>query len=413
MNLNLLAVIFQAEFLRKVRSRPFIIGTLLGIVGIFAFTSLPALLAHVFSSGGKNLVLIGEPALTNAAAELVRDDYTIVAQERAIEGTPTIAFLDDHGKAAGAVTLVRDAKGIHGTAYLRDAGSWSSTFAHDIAPLNVAYATNVSPARISGLLRVPIATKSLDAKFTDERSANTARGVAYLLVFMLYLSIILNAQAVMASVAEEKTSRIAELLVATVSPAQLLAGKIFAAGSAGAIQLGLWAATGIYTGQQMIAFFSAGPSTGASAATPTIGAIPITTVQGIAFVLFFIVGFVQYSTMYAAAASLINRTEDLGSVTIPLVIPVVVGFMLAQFAIAEPHSQGVAIVSQVPLLAPFVMFTRIAVATVPLWEIALSLAINIAATVGIVWAAGKVYRVGLLMYGKMPSLRQIVATVRA
>jgi ABC-2 type transport system permease protein len=411
MNLNVLAVIFQAEFLRKVRSRPYIIGTVLGIVGIFAFTSLPTILAHAFSNGGKNLVLVGDPALTNAAAALVREDYDVVAQVPSVAGGPTIAFLDAHGKAAGAVMLVRDAKGIHGTAYLRDAGSWSNSFGRDIAPLNVAYATNLSPARITGLLHVPIETKSLDAKFADESSANAARAVAYLLVFMLYLSIILNAQAVMASVAEEKTSRIAELLVATVSPAQLLAGKIFAAGLAGAIQLALWAGTGIFTGQQMISLFASGSS--GAAAGPTIGAIPISTVQGIAFVLFFIVGFVQYATMYAAAASLINRTEDLGSVTIPLVIPVVVGFMLAQFALAQPHAQSVEIVSQIPLLAPFVMFTRIAVATVPAWEIALSLAINVVATVGIVWAAGKVYRVGLLMYGKMPSLRQIVATVRA
>jgi ABC-type Na+ efflux pump permease subunit len=412
-NFQLLAVVFQAEFLRKVRSRPYLIGVVLGIVGIFAFTSLPLILSKALLGSGKDIVLVGPAAVTQAASTLLQGDYHVVATEAALpDGAPTIAYLDRHDKAAAVVVLTRDAKGLHATAYARDAGSWRDAFARDLAPLNIAYATNLSAARVSDLLTVPVAVKSLDSQFADEQAANAARGIAYLLVFMLYLSILLNAQSVMSSVAEEKTSRIAELLVATVSPAQLLAGKILAAGAAGAIQLGLWLGTAIYTGSTLVGFFGGSAGAGA-AAGPTFGAIPISSGQAFAFVAFFIVGFVQYATVYAAAASLINRTEDLGSVTAPLVMPVIAGFLIAQFALAQPHAQAVQILSQVPLLAPFVMFTRIAIATVPAWEIALSLAINVIATVAIVYAAGKVYRVGLLMYGKMPSLRQVVATIRA
>ncbi len=133
----------------------------------------------------------------------------------------------------------------------------------------------------------------------------------------------------------------------------------------------------------------------------------------LSFVAFFIVGFLQYGVLYAAAASLINRTEDLGSVTGPLVVPVVIGFLLAQLTLQFPAAPQLIVASQIPLLAPFVMFTRIAVSTVPAWQIVLSLVINIAAAALFAFAAGKIYRVGLLLYGRPPSLKQVLATLRA
>jgi ABC-2 type transport system permease protein len=412
MNLATVGIVFQAEFLRKISSRPFVIGTVLGMIGIVAFTLLPVLLNKSFASDDRKVVLIGAPAITRAATGVLKSDFDVVASSPTIAQTPSNAYLDAHRKASAVVLLVRDAKGLHGTAYARDPGGWRhETFARDLARLNVALATGLPVARIVALLHVPVTVHSLDARFSDEASASAARGVATLFVTLLYISILLNAQGVMASVAEEKTSRIAELLVATVSPAQLLAGKIFAAGVAGAIQLALWAAAGIFTGQALVGVF-VDPSVSAPTA-PIFGAIPISSGQAVAFVLFFLVGFIQYATLYAAAASLINRTEDLGSVTLPVVIPVIGGFLIAQFALTQPNAQSVQIFSQIPLLAPFVMFTRIAIATIPSWQIVLSLAINIVATVVIVWAAGKVYRVGLLMYGRLPSPRQILATLRS
>jgi ABC-2 type transport system permease protein len=97
----------------------------------------------------------------------------------------------------------------------------------------------------------------------------------------------------------------------------------------------------------------------------------------------------------------------------PLIIPVVGGFVLAQWALTVPNATGVAIVSQIPLLTPFVMFTRMAVSSVPLWQVLLSIGINALATVGIVWLAGKVYRIGLLMYGKPPKFSQVLNVLRS
>ena len=110
---------------------------------------------------------------------------------------------------------------------------------------------------------------------------------------------------------------------------------------------------------------------------------------------------------------MINRTEDLGSVQRPLVMPVVVALFVAIFALGFPNKPMVVITSFIPIISPFTMFARIAVSVVPLWQIGLSFLINIAAVYFIAVAAGKIYRVGMMLYGRPPKLSQMWATLRA
>ncbi len=302
------------------------------------------------------------------------------------------------------------------TAYARDPSEFRGAFARDLTPLQVALATGVPVRSVRSHLTVPVEVRGVGGMFADESSAVAAKGIAYLFVFLLYLAILLNAQSIMSSVAEEKTSRIAELLVATVDPSLLLAAKILASAATGFIQLGVWIAVGVFSGSAVTTMFAAGsPASGASGASALSAIGPLTVPPGeiIGFIAFFLIGFVQYSVLYAAAASLINRTEDLGTVAMPLVFPVVIGFFLAQLALTNPNATNVVVFSQLPLLAPFVMFTRMAVSTVPLWQVLLAIAINVVAAVLFAWLSGRVYRVGLLLYGRPPSFRQVVATLRA
>jgi len=133
----------------------------------------------------------------------------------------------------------------------------------------------------------------------------------------------------------------------------------------------------------------------------------------VAFLAFFIIGFLQLATLFAGAASLINRTEDLGSITFPLVMPVVAAFIIAIAALSSPDAPLAVVCSYVPLLAPFVMFARIAVSNVPLWQVAASVGINLVALYAIAVLAGKIYRVGMLLYGRSPSLRQVWSVIRS
>jgi ABC-2 type transport system permease protein len=116
--------------------------------------------------------------------------------------------------------------------------------------------------------------------------------------------------------------------------------------------------------------------------------------------------------LFAAGGSLVNRSEDVGSISGPLYIPILGAYIIAQFALQYPNAPNVVAFSFVPLLAPFVMFTRVVVGSVPAWQLVLSISINVLAAIALAWFSGRVYRVGMLLYGRFPSPRQIVAAMR-
>jgi ABC-2 type transport system permease protein len=407
---NTLGIVFSAEFQRRVRSRAFQVGTIVGALSIVLITILQSHLGGMLSSSAKRVILAGDPALTAAAAPLLKHDFDIVATMPRLDAAPSPGFLDAHGKASAVAVLSRDRDGLHVVAYARDPSSFRLAFGRDLAPLQVALATGIPVQRVAAHVKVTVEVHDASGRFANANAADTAKGVAYLFVMLLYVAILLNAQSIMASVAEEKTSRIAELLVATIDASQLLAAKILAAAATGFVQLGIWVATGILSGRAAMGMFA--DTDAAAAGSAALPVLDISSGEVLAFLAFFVLGFAQYGVLYAAAASLINRTEDLGSVAGPLVVPVVVGILLAVFGLQFPNAPNIVVCSLLPLVSPFVMFTRIVVSTVPAWQIALSLAINLATAILLAWMAGKVYRVGLLMYGRSPSFKQILATLR-
>jgi ABC-2 type transport system permease protein len=355
------------------------------------------------------VILVGEPALTAPAAKLLAKDYTVGATRTSLPAPPDGAYLESNGRAAALAELTRDGDRLRVAIYARDPSAFGGAFARDLAPLQIAFSIGVPVADVQRHAIVAVTVHGVGGRFTNASAANTAKGLGYLFVILLYIAILLNAQAIMASVAEEKTSRIAELLVAMVDPTRLLGAKILASAATGVIQLAVWIAVGGLAGGAIVGIFGDSPSSGVPL---DIAPIALPPDEIVALVGFFLVGFLQYAVLYAAAASLINRTEDLGAVAGPLVIPVVLGFVLAQIGLQAPNSPWVAVFSQIPLLAPFVMFTRIAVTNVPLWQVALSLAVNLAAALAFAWLAGKIYRVGLLLYGRPPNLAQVIRILR-
>ncbi len=411
--MNTLGVIYSAEFVRRIRSRAYLAGTVIGALSIVAITVLPTVLTGMMSGSSRKIVLAGPPALTSAARAALARDYDVTAVVPRVAGAPDAAFLDAHGKASVVAVLATRPGGLRVTAYARDPSTVRDSLGRDLGKLQLALALGVPTSRIDSGSKVPVDVHDVSGRFADASAADAAKGVAYLFVILLYLSILLNAQAIMTSVAEEKTSRIAELLVAMVDPVQLLTAKILAAASTSFIQLALWIVAGLAAGRAAMTLFAHGSAAAASDSGLLLGALDVSPWEIVALLAFFAVGFTQYGVLYAAAASLINRTEDLGSVAGPLVIPVVFAFAIAMIGLGVPNSPAVVTASMIPLLSPFVMFTRIATSNVPAWQFILSFALDVGAAVFLAWAAGKVYRVGLLLYGRPPSLRQIVTTLRA
>ena len=410
---NELGIVFFAEILRKLRSRIFWIATIGGALGIALVIQAPLFFSGVVRTSMSNIVLAGPPALRARATTLMEAhrDYHVVASLATLPTHVTARYLDAHDHASAAIALSAPANKLRLDIYPRDLSAFDGVEFRDLAPLAVALQTGLDPTRVARALKIERSLHAIDTKFVDEKAATIAHGVAFGLVFMLYLAIILASQSVMAAVAEEKTSRIAEILVATIEPANLLAGKTFAAAAIALIQIVLWIATAAAFLPRFAATLEA--TTHRSSGHTSAIFTTIDPFEIAAFFAFFILGYLQYATIYAAAASLISRTEDLASVTTPVIIPVVGAFFVAQFALLQPESPIVVACGFIPLLSPFVMFTRIAISSVPWWQTALALGIDFVTVLVCFWAAGRIYRVGMLLYGKVPSPAQIVAALRS
>lgn len=405
--MNTVSVVFGAEFSRRLRSRPFVIATLLGAALVAFIAEAPSLFRGALSSQSDTIVLAGPPALRAPAEQLLSGDFHIKASVDALPSPVTTAYLDEHGKAGAAVALSTQHGRLHVDVYARDMSIWSDIAFGGLTPLSVHLATGQPLAQTRTFVVVDRTLHGVNVKFKDSSSATMAHVLAVGLVTILYLSIMLTAQSVVSAVAEEKTNRIAELLVATISPVALLTAKTLSAVCLALLQIAVWIGTAALLIPGSLGHVLHGAQ---AVAAPTGPVVPIGTL--VAFVTFFILGFLQYATLYAAAASLISRTEDLGSVSGPIVLPVVAGFLIAQLALVNPDAPFVVAFSLVPFISPFVMFTRIALETVPVWQVAVSIAINAVAAGLAFYVAGKVYRVGMLLYGKLPTVRQIFAVLR-
>jgi len=132
-----------------------------------------------------------------------------------------------------------------------------------------------------------------------------------------------------------------------------------------------------------------------------------------AFVALFVLGFLQLSLLFAGMGSLINRTEDLGSISAPLIIPVVAALLVSMAALGNPDATWVVALSFVPIFSPFVLFARIAMTDVPTLQLVLAFAVNVAAVIAISAIAGKLYRIGMLLYGRAPNLKQVWQVIRS
>ncbi len=392
--------------MRRIRSRAFIVGLVIGSLGILFITKSPQFMEQAFT-GSKAVLLVGEPALTSRGKPLLADDFDVVAT---LAQTNVDAAVLKRFHAGSAIVLSQNGNRLVATVFAKDPASVPrSQLRSDLLPLQMRIASGKSDADVRQMMNIPVTIHGIGSKFTTTGQAEAAHSIAYTLIFFLYVLILINSQLVMSSVAEEKTTRIAELLIASVDAVALLAGKIAAAACLAILQMAIWIG---------IVIFSAGPSSAGGASQNPFDLSGLLTgdilspLVLVAFVLFFVIGFFQLSTLFAGFASLINRTEDLGSVSGPLIIPVVGALFIALAALGSPDSPLVVVASEVPILSPFVMFARIAVTNVPLWQILLSLAINIAALVAIAIAAGRLYRVGMLLYGRMPKFSQILSVMR-
>jgi ABC-2 type transport system permease protein len=226
------------------------------------------------------------------------------------------------------------------------------------------------------------------------------------IVFVLYITLLAYGVMTMRSVLEEKTTRIVEILVSSVKPSHLLTGKIMGIAAVGTTQYLIWGLT--------VALFSAYGRAAGSAFMP--GASPPSVHVPASFIIysliFFLAGYFLYASIYAALGAMVSSDDELQQLQFPVTLVLLACFVLYPIISRDPNSPLSVALTMIPFFAPILMVFRITIETPPLWQIALSLAICAATTVGIVQISARIYRVGILMYGKRPSMVEVLRWLR-
>ena len=230
----------------------------------------------------------------------------------------------------------------------------------------------------------------------EERDLSSTFGLVFGIGFVMYLSILMYGQVVLGAVIEEKETRIAEILFSSVKPFTLMMGKLVGVSIVALTQLTIWGiafSAFAWFGVNLLA------SRGVKASIPSI---PFS--HFIFFGLFFLLGYFIYATIYALVGSMVTTAQEGGQLAMPIILILVVSFYLFFPVSRSPDSTFSFWVSMIPFTAPVAMLVRIVTQTPPLWQIALSLLIGFAWVVVVMWIASRIYRVGMLMYGKRASL---------
>lgn len=244
-------------------------------------------------------------------------------------------------------------------------------------------------------------TAPVDIDTSSSGNAALAFGIAYLFFFLMYMVIMLYGMNTARSIIEEKTSRVFEVLLATIKPDQLLAGKILGVGAVGVTQVAVWmVAAFALSGSSMVAKLAGSSGTGAHGV--------LSAAQVGFFVLYFIFGFLLYSSIAAALGAMTNSEQELQQLNMFLVMPLAFCMVMLFPVVRAPDSTLARVVSLIPFCSPLLMNLRTSLTSVPAWEIILSVVLMSLTIVGVIWISSRIYRVGILMYGKRPNLPEIM-----
>ncbi|MCG6921025.1 MAG: ABC transporter permease [Acidobacteria bacterium] len=409
--------VVRREYLERVRTKAFIIATVLGPILMGGIIVVPVAL---MGRGAKLLRVAVVDASGTLQAEVEealrsarRDERPRFDVQPSGDGTAEArpSALKDavlRGRLDGYLFLPEDTlDGSLATYYGRTVSNRMDLDLMRWRVNDVVVAHRVARAGLDAE-EVKELTQSLELRTVrlSEEGEKEDRGVvgmlfAVILLGILYTSILMWGQVVMTSIIEEKGSRVIEVVASGVTPMFLLAGKLLGVGAAGLTQFLVWSLSLLGVSLAAVGPLAAGLTM--PEITPLILA---------SFLAFFLLGFAFYATLYAAIGSAVNTVQEAQNFVFPVIMPLILGFVCFLPVIESPDGALAVTLSLIPFLTPLLMFLRIVVLTPPWWQIALSLVLTGAAIWGALWAAARIYRVGILMYGKKPTFPELVRWVR-
>ncbi len=247
---------------------------------------------------------------------------------------------------------------------------------------------------------VPFERTALEENAKTQEELNQARGLVYVMLFIIYFAVIMYASMIATEVATEKSSRVMEILISSVSPIKQMFAKILAIGLLSLTQLAVFIIVGYVSIKQNLESMEGGFFEFLG-----FGNIPVMTVAY--GVIFFILGYFLYATLAAFLGSLVSRIEDVQQMITPMTLLIVAGFLIAMVGLSTPEAGFITATSFIPFFTPMIMFLRVGMLNIPVWEIGLSIGILVGTIVLLAIFGARVYRGGVLMYGKSNSFKDI------
>ena len=233
----------------------------------------------------------------------------------------------------------------------------------------------------------------------DRKEGSTDPMSGFIIASLLMTILLVYGQAIMAAIVEEKETKISEILFSSAGPFELLLGKLVGVGLAGLTQLAIWlVALSVFVGFGLLNAVAAGMDLSLPQISPAII---------VYFLIFFLLGYFIYATIYALIGSMVSNMQEGGQLILPPVLTLVVALYFCFAVVRDPNSTMSFWVSIAPFFAPIVMPVRILAETPPFWQIALAIVLNLFTILGLVWVASRVYRVGMLMYGKRATIPEV------
>jgi ABC-2 type transport system permease protein len=433
--------IFKREYMERVRTRAFLITTLLVPLLITTIFLLPAYLASRASSSADLTDIAILDASGAGLGERVKALLTADSARAHAAKQPQVRVVAPADLKTAEASATREvmAKGVTGYLVLTDStlagktarygGRNASTIA-DIDKISDAVRQavqmkrleqdGVKPERIDQLthLSVHLDAQRIDDKGKGGGDGRTAVLVGFGIAFLLYMSIILHGQNVLRGVLEEKSTRVAEVVLSSVKPDTLLAGKVLGVGAVGLTQQVLWLGISAYLMQFFGPFLFRNAGGAAAAAAARDQSLSAVFNNGMslgvfgAVLAFFLVGFIFYATLFAAVGAMVNSEQEAQQAAQPVMILLVATIILVQAVMMNPNGTLANVLSWLPFSSPIVMPMRMVMMPVPWYQVAGSLLVGLAGCAVAVWLAARIYRVGMLMYGKRPSIPELVKWIK-
>ena len=411
--------VIRREFVERIRTRWFWIMALLGPLFFAAVFVLPTVLA---GGGGIRQIVVVDATTGSVGARITQllNDSRVFRAVRVSAGGEVVDSLtaEVERKRLGGFLMLTDAAVDSGTAEYR--GSNVSGFA-TVGALQRTIGEVVSAVRLEregvdprivarARIAVRLETKKIAGGKTTGETAAQSFSLAYFMGIILYTAILLYGINVMSSVLEEKTTRIVEVLVSSLRPFQLMLGKVLGVGAVSILQFLIWGVSARILLAHRPGFLTAGDL---GEPDPVFQVPHVSGATAAVFITYFLGGFFLYSAMFAAVGAMSSSEQEARQAQQPVSWLLVLSFVSMFGMLNDPASAFSVTLSLVPFSAPIAMPVRWAAGNLPTYEIALSLGILAVSIVAVTWIAARIYRVGILMTGKRPNLRELVRWVRS